>query len=202
MKIYLLFIASFLFYWIAFTQYFSLIEEEVCYTYIKPYPETWTYEECRIENKRVPYYWEIYEIEEEDNWNNETLEQTEVLEVETEWTMIPEEAQIETEIETTNEVVADNIDTEPTETIITNTVYVEYQPTLSNEIKSKVETVKVALDSLWYDRSEVIPLIRSIKSNLIVWSEKYLIADYLISLYESRNNDFYSTKVSHLLDLV
>ncbi len=55
--------------------------------------------------------------------------------------------------------------------------------TLSINIKVKIEKVKEVLDKSWYKWDIVVPLVKKIKENQIVWSKKYLIADYLISLY-------------------
>ena len=54
MKKILLFAALLLFVSAASADYFKLVDEEVCYVYVKPYPEVGSYTECVIEKKRVP----------------------------------------------------------------------------------------------------------------------------------------------------
>ena len=59
MKKLLFIITLLLFVWVWSADYYKIVQEEICYTYTKAYPETGTYEECRIEDKKVWYSGEV-----------------------------------------------------------------------------------------------------------------------------------------------
>lgn len=277
MKKILLFMLLLLFsVWLWNADYFQLVDEEVCYTIIRAYPETWSYVECKVEKKRVPYYGEIYESESEDKelsfieiseeeqvrlvnewfvdlqqeeeliisyddicWDNMRANIVDLyyeslncsfLETVTCWayeyckeveesyntlydeTIIDrfhtgvecatysvrnhikveayrcmylvdalktQEPQVEKAKSTTNDLQS-SMGIKP-QTMQPSIVYT--QPQLSLAIENKIRTIKVMLANMWYDWSIVVPMVTKLKRNMIVGSEKYMIAEYLISLY-------------------
>lgn len=84
-------------------------------------------------------------------------------------------------VATTQATISESINTSTmiqNNTQITTTSYI-----LDQETKSKIEKVKLLLDAKWHSKNTVVALVQNIKNNLEIWSKKYAIADYLISLY-------------------